>query len=398
MATLHFSQEQGRIIIPSLAFASDDLYTQGLQIYCVGGVVRDALLGLVAGDHDWVVVGSSPEEMMARGFVPVGGDFPVFLHPVSKEEYALARTERKSGRGYQGFTFYTGMDVTLAEDLQRRDFTVNAMATDAYGFLYDPYRGFDDLQAGCFRHVSQAFIEDPVRILRLGRFLSRFDDFDVAPETLVLCRQMVLNREIDALVAERVWKEVSRALMNKKPSRFFNFLAQINGLEKVLPGLCWQEDLQALLDSKELQGLDLSQRYALLALGSDALTLSNRLKVTREQADYAKYLPMVCEALGKMGDDNSDYSWACTRVQFVEYFDGVRKPERLLALVKVALLLEARQNEQDVTAHFEQWQQLIHVIKSVPVGDIAKRYAPDVNAIKTAIHQARVVAALAVKS
>src|SRR5690606_24883445 len=181
-----------------------DPLLEGLEVYIVGGAVRDALLGLPAGDRDWVVVGSTPEEMAARGFIPVGGDFPVFLHPRSKEEFALARTERKSGRGYKGFIFHTGKDVTLEDDLRRRDLTINAIAQRPDGSLVDPCGGLKDLQARVLRHVGEAFSEDPVRLLRLGRFAARFHQFSIAPETLALAIQLVESGEVDALVPERV--------------------------------------------------------------------------------------------------------------------------------------------------------------------------------------------------
>ncbi|MEO6975431.1 MAG: multifunctional CCA tRNA nucleotidyl transferase/2'3'-cyclic phosphodiesterase/2'nucleotidase/phosphatase, partial [Gallionella sp.] len=189
------------------------------KIYCVGGAVRDRLLGLEVQDHDWVVVGSTPEEMVAQGFQPVGKDFPVFLHPGTHEEYALARTERKTARGYQGFAVYAAPDVTLEQDLLRRDFTINAIAQEfdgkhADGKLIDPHNGIADLRAGILRHVSTAFAEDPVRILRAARFAARFG-FVIAPDTLTLMREMVNNGEVDALVAERVWQELARGLMEK---------------------------------------------------------------------------------------------------------------------------------------------------------------------------------------
>ena len=205
-----------------------------LQIYCVGGAVRDKLLGLPVQDHDWVVVGSTPEQMVERGFKPVGSDFPVFLHPETHEEYALARTERKVAQGYKGFTVYATPDVTLEQDLLRRDFTINAIAQDADGNLIDPYGGQADLKAGVLRHVSAAFAEDPVRILRAARFAARFG-FTIAPETLALMRAMVDNGEVDALVAERVWQELARGLMEKHPSRFFTTLRECGALKKILP-------------------------------------------------------------------------------------------------------------------------------------------------------------------
>jgi len=204
------------------------------EIYCVGGAVRDRLLGLPVQDRDWVVVGSTPEQMEAQGFKPVGSDFPVFLHPQTHEEYALARTERKVARGYKGFTVYASPKVTLEEDLLRRDFTINAIAQDAEGNLIDPYGGQADLQAGVLRHVSGAFAEDPVRILRAARFVARFG-FTIAPETLIMMRTMVENGEADALVAERVWQELARGLMEKRPSLFFTTLRECGALKKILP-------------------------------------------------------------------------------------------------------------------------------------------------------------------
>ncbi len=210
-----------------------------MQIYMVGGAVRDRLLGRPVNDHDWVVVGARPEDMVARGFVPVGRDFPVFLHPETHEEYALARTERKSGRGYRGFVVQASPDVTLEEDLSRRDLTINAIAasadwTGAEG-LFDPYGGARDLERRVLRHVTDAFREDPVRILRVARFAARFTGFTVAPETMALMREMVRSGEADHLVAERVWQELSRGLMEERPSRMFDVLRACGALAVVLP-------------------------------------------------------------------------------------------------------------------------------------------------------------------
>ena len=205
-----------------------------LKVYEVGGAVRDALLGLPVQDHDYVVVGSAAEEMVERGFRPVGKDFPVFLHPRTQEEYALARTERKTASGYKGFQVYAAPDVTLEQDLARRDLTINAMARSESGELIDPYGGAKDLQTGILRHVSEAFSEDPVRILRVARFAARFG-FAIAPETLSLMRDMTDSGEVDSLVSERVWQELARGLMEKKPSRMFDALRDCGALEKILP-------------------------------------------------------------------------------------------------------------------------------------------------------------------
>ncbi len=218
-----------------------------MQMFVVGGAVRDALMGQPVNDRDWVVVGATPEAMAQQGYVPVGKDFPVFLHPHSREEYALARTERKTARGYKGFAVQAAPDVTLEEDLARRDLTVNAMAVPEAlarspasawaGHIVDPYGGQRDLQARVLRHVTDAFAEDPVRILRLARFAARFGDFSVADETMQLMRQMVEDGEVDHLVPERVWQELARGLMTARPSRMFEVLRECGALKVLLPEL-----------------------------------------------------------------------------------------------------------------------------------------------------------------
>jgi len=207
-----------------------------MEIYLVGGAVRDKLLGLAVKDRDWVVVGATPEEMTTRGYKMVGADFPVFLHPETKEEYALARTERKSGRGYKGFTVYAGPDVTLEQDLARRDLTINAMAEDASGRLIDPYNGATDLKRGILRHVAPTFAEDPLRVLRVARFAARFG-YPVAHETQALMRTLVESGEMETLVAERVWSELERALGEKQPVRFIEVLRECGALQRLLPEL-----------------------------------------------------------------------------------------------------------------------------------------------------------------
>jgi len=211
----------------------------GARCYLVGGAVRDRLLGLPFSDHDWVVLGVTPEQMQAAGFRPVGKDFSVFLHPRTQEEYALARTERKSGHGYRGFVFHTGPEVTLEQDLQRRDLTINAIAEDEVGNLIDPSNGQADISARKLRHVSAAFTEDPVRVLRIARFMARFASlgFTVAEETMALLRQMVDAGEVDHLVPERIWQETQKALMSARPSAYFQTLHACGALARVMPEL-----------------------------------------------------------------------------------------------------------------------------------------------------------------
>jgi tRNA nucleotidyltransferase (CCA-adding enzyme) len=222
--------------LPQAAPFADPLLQQhGLQAYVVGGAVRDRMLGIAVHDRDWVVVGATPQQMRQAGFRQVGADFPVFLHPQTNEEYALARTERKSAPGYRGFVVHADPSVTLQQDLSRRDLTINAMALAPDGTLVDPFGGADDLRAGVLRHVSEAFTEDPVRILRVARFAARFADFDVAPQTLELMRSMVAAGEVDALVPERVWQELARGLMEATPSRMFELLRGCGALRVLLP-------------------------------------------------------------------------------------------------------------------------------------------------------------------
>lgn len=216
----------------SQLYKTDDNALKTEDIYLVGGPVRDELLGLQPRDRDWLVVGATPEVMKAAGFVQVGKDFPVFLHPDTKEEYALARTERKSGKGYQGFVCHTSPDVTLEEDLMRRDFTINAMAKDTEGNIHDPYNGLTDLENRVLRHVSPAFAEDPLRVLRGARFLARFYHlgFSVAEETKALMQSLVQAEELQQLSAERVWSETERALDEKNPEQFFLLLDKVGAL------------------------------------------------------------------------------------------------------------------------------------------------------------------------
>ncbi len=356
-----------------------DSATDGLRAYIVGGAVRDALLGLAPGDHDWVVVGATPEDMTRRGFIPVGGDFPVFLHPRTKEEYALARTERKSGRGYKGFTFYTGADVTLEEDLRRRDLTVNAIAQKEDGELVDPLGGADDLRARVFRHVGEAFEEDPVRILRLGRFAARFGDFTVAPETLALCRRMVEAGEADALVAERVWKELSRGLMAAAPSRMLDVLRDSGALARVMPELQGVDEVGPQVDRAAALGLPLPSRYALMCrLTPEREAMGRRLRVPTECNDYARLLPEVLAALAALPDAGDP---ADAQLALMERADALRKPDRFFELLDAAALLR--------TVDKSAWQSRVAAVRGVDAGAIAKACAGQPARIKESVRQAR---------
>ena len=371
--------------LPALPVFNPDPVTEGLQVYVVGGAVRDALLGLPAGDCDWVVVGATPEAMTERGFVPVGGDFPVFLHPRTHQEYALARTERKSGRGYQGFTFYTGPEVSLADDLRRRDLTVNAIAQTREGQLVDPLNGVADVQARILRHVGDAFVEDPVRLLRLARFAARFTDFDIAPETLALARRMVEDGEVDALVPERVWREISRGLTSDNPLRLFEVLASTGALARVMPGFVMDAQLGGRLACAVAHRLTLPARFALACLASpQPELLARHLKAPTDVIDFARLLPLAVQGL--------DQPLAASAVlSLVEQLDGLRKPERFTDLVQAAACVLP---DDFANTLLPRWLQGLQTARAVDAGAVARACAGRAGDIKAAVRAARLEALL----
>ena len=350
---------------------------QGLQVYIVGGAVRDALLDLPAGDRDWVVVGATPESMVERGFIPVGGDFPVFLHPRTKEEYALARTERKSGRGYKGFTFYTGADVTLEDDLTRRDLTINAIAQDPEGRLIDPLDGQQDIQQRVLRHVGHAFVEDPVRLLRLARFAARFGDFTIAPETLDLARRLVHEGEVDHLVPERIWLELTKGLMAQRPPRMFEVLAETGALERVIPDLVFNDTIARELDCAVYHQLGLSSRFALLCrLSPHPVQIGKSIRAPSDCQDYARLLPLMVEKV----DAPEVESW----LDLIEHCDGLRKPARFLDLIRAVQCVR----QVDATA----WKSRLDTVREVDAGAVASAHRGKPERIKAAVRDARLAA------
>ena len=337
-----------------------------MKRYLVGGAVRDALLGLPVVDRDWVLVGADVEALIAAGYQPVGADFPVFLHPETHEEHALARTERKTAPGYRGFAFRADPGVTLEEDLLRRDLTINAMAEDEAGTLIDPHGGRHDLENKVLRHVSPAFAEDPVRILRLARFAARHPDFRVAPETATLMRQMVESGEADALVPERVWREISRGLMEARPSRMFEVLRECGALERVLPevarlfGVPQRADhhpevdtgvhLMMVLDMAARLGTSLAVRYACVGhdLGkgtTPAHILPQHLRheersvaLVRQMSERLR-VDNACRALAELtarehgNVHRSGEFGAAALVRLLERCDAMRRPDRFAELL-----------------------------------------------------------------
>jgi tRNA nucleotidyltransferase (CCA-adding enzyme) len=299
-----------------------------MKIYLVGGAVRDQLLGLPIKERDWVVVGATPEEMLSQGFRPVGKDFPVFLHPKTQEEYALARTERKVGKGYTGFAVHAAPNITLEEDLQRRDLTINAIAQTLDGKLIDPYGGQQDLQQHILRHVSPAFVEDPVRILRLARFAARFSDFQIHPETMQLMQQMVAAGEVNALVPERVWQELVRALAEAQPQRFFKVLTECHALFILFPELVHKEEALLALQKACQLTLELPARFATLlyyCAENQIGQLCRNYKVPKEYSDLALLVARYHRNFEKLTNTPD----AVVLFDLLEKLDALRRPERV---------------------------------------------------------------------
>ena len=401
-----------------------------MQIYLVGGAVRDALLGLPIKDRDWVVVGASPDEMTALGFVPVGKDFPVFLHPHTHDEFALARTERKTAPGYRGFAIHAAPDVTLEEDLARRDITINSIATSALykrdrgkiavniaippeewhraGALIDPFGGLQDLAAKVLRHVSPAFREDPVRILRVARLAARFADFTVAPDTLALMREMVDSGEVDHLVPERVWQELSTGLMEPQPSRMFAVLRNCGALRRLLPevdrlwGVAQRADyhpeidtgvhLMMVLDMCARLQTPLPVRFACLChdLGKGTTPADILPRHLGHEGRSAQLLRPLCERLRVPNDcreladvmarehgniHRSSSLDAAALMRLLERCDALRKPARF-ADILLACECDARGRLGFHEAPYPQRPRLHHVLtaaQSVATNEIAAK-------------------------
>lgn len=341
-----------------------------MQVYLVGGAVRDELLYLPVKDRDWVVVGTTPEQMEQQGFFPVGKDFPVFLHPKTHEEYALARTERKAGKGYKGFTVIASPEVTLEEDLQRRDLTINAMAKDTAGNIIDPYNGQQDLSNKLLRAVSDAFSEDPLRILRTARFAARFAHlgFSVEANTLAKMQQLTASGELGCLTVERVWIEVEKALSSQTPSVFFKVLIQVGAVEKIWPPLAKQltnnPDCLAWLDKAAQQdSLSLAQRFALLGWGAAfefAAQLANCLMLPKEYQKHLKALLLIQKqpALRSLQAEEV--------MRMFDQLDAWRQPELFNAVVELMKLTQA-------TNQAEELKIMLNKAKSISAKEIVAK-------------------------
>jgi tRNA nucleotidyltransferase (CCA-adding enzyme) len=394
-----------------------------VQVYLVGGAVRDELLGIAVKDKDFVVVGSTPDEMIAAGFKPVGKDFPVFLHPKTHDEYALARTERKTAKGYKGFVVHASPEVTLEEDLARRDLTINAIAKDSAGKFIDPYNGLADIQSKTLRHVSDAFAEDPVRILRAARLSARFQDFSLAPETNQLMQQMVAAGEVDALVAERVWQELAKGLMEDKPSRMFDVLRACCALKKILPELdkLWGVPQSAeyhpeidtgvhvmlAIDYAARQNYALAVRFATLMhdLGKGVTPAELLPQHIGHEARGIHLVKDVCKRL-RVPNDCKELAQIVSKfhgklhqvlqmkpstlLSFIVELDAIRQPERFKDFLR-ACEADSRGRtglENHATPAADLMQKVLAAAMNVDAGAVASAYdAPE--KIKAAVFEAR---------
>jgi tRNA nucleotidyltransferase (CCA-adding enzyme) len=398
-----------------------------MKRYLVGGAVRDALLGLPEGDRDWVVVGAQPQQLLDAGYLQVGRDFPVFLHPQTKEEHALARTERKTGAGYRGFQVLADPSVTLEDDLLRRDLTINAIAQDEAGALIDPHGGQRDIAGKVLRHVSDAFIEDPVRILRLARFAARFDGFHVADETMALMRRMVGSGEVDALVPERVWQELARGLMEATPSRMFAVLRECGALARLLPevdrlwGVPQRADyhpevdtgvhLMMVLDMAARLNASLAVRFACLGhdlgkgttpadvlprhLGHEQRSVAlvravcERLRVPLACRELAEVVAREHGNVHRSGEFN-----AVAVLRLIERCDAIRRPDRFAEML-LACECDARGRlglEESAYPQRERLGRALELARSVDSAAVAEQAAArglSGPAIGEAIHRAR---------
>ena len=397
-----------------------------MKVYAVGGAVRDDLLGLPVKDRDWVVVGATPELMLRHGFRPVGRDFPVFLHPESHEEHALARTERKTGPGYRGFAFHAAPDVTLEDDLGRRDLTINAIARDADGTYVDPYRGREDLQNRVLRHVSAAFVEDPVRVLRVARFAARFADFTIAAETMTLMRRMADSGELDHLVPERVWQELCRGLMEGRPSRMIEVLRTCGALRVILPEIdaLWGVPQRAdyhpevdtgahvllVIDAAADAGLPLAARFAALVhdlgkartpaavlprhIGHEAATvplvaaLCERFRVPADCRDLALLMARDHTNIHRGAELRAE-----TALALLERCDAFRRPQRFEELLQACAADHRGRGgrSHDDYPPGDYWRQLVRAAAGVDCGAVAAA-CTDAARIPEAIRSARLAA------
>lgn len=336
--------------------------TSPYQVYLVGGAVRDALLELPVIDHDWVVTGATPEQLEEKGFQQVGKQFPVFLHPKSKEEYALARKEKKQGEGYTGFICDFSPDISLEEDLERRDLTINAIAQDEDGTLIDPFNGQQDLLDRVFRHVSDAFTEDPLRVLRVARFAARFHHFGftIAPETLSLMQTISASGELATLSAERIWKELEKALNTRHSHIFFSVLKDANALDKLFPEFIW-DDHQALVDILSQEELTPAQRWAILSKNTPLTKLTQLHQRIRCPNQFKILAEQTRSFLENQRIPMNSVSWE----NWLISVNAIKKPQPFILLIEVLSRL--------TNSELGDWQQLRNTIAVINAAGLIKQ-------------------------
>jgi tRNA nucleotidyltransferase (CCA-adding enzyme) len=369
------------------------------KTYLVGGAVRDALLKHLVVEKDWVVVGATPEDLLELGFTQVGKDFPVFLHPKSKEEYALARTERKQGNGYTGFVCDASKDVTLEQDLLRRDLTVNAMAQDEDGNIIDPYNGLDDIDNRCLRHVSNAFVEDPLRVLRVARFAARYKylDFSVAPETMTLMATMSNSGELSTLTPERVWRETQKALSEATPFVYFDVLANAEALSVCFPALQLPSDSKGLEHAMTHTAQVLKYAYpweksanqcAVVCL---SMNLMGSLTPTNWLVDIKapNAVVQLAECVIKLGNYMQQHVDGQTFVQLLDAVDVWRKEAQFIKALEVIRMAHALFDNEDVQTLTQKFEKLYRVAKKVTAKDVLDQNISGVQ-IRHAMQQKRI--------
>ena len=336
--------------------------TAKYQVYLVGGAVRDALLALPVIDHDWVVTGATPEQLEQQGYQQVGKQFPVFLHPKSKEEYALARKERKQGQGYTGFICDFSPDISLEEDLERRDLTINAIAQDKDGALIDPFHGQQDLQDRVLRHVSDAFVEDPLRVLRVARFAARFHHFGftIAPETILLMQTISASGELASLSAERVWKELEKALNTHHANIFFSVLKEVNALDKLFPELVWEEDLN-LTEGLSQKDITPAQRWAMLCKNTPLANLTQLHERIRSPNQFKILAEQTRSFIENQRIPMDSIAWE----NWLVCVNAIKKPQPYVLLIEVLSHL--------TNSDMHDWQSLRNTIATINAAPFIKQ-------------------------
>ena len=341
------------------------------KIFCVGGAVRDALLDKKIFDRDFLLVGTDSKVLLNMGLFPIGKDFPVFLHPISKEEIALARTEKKKGLGYKGFQFDSSQSVTLEEDLKRRDFTINALALDENGKLFDFFSGIDDLKSRVFRHIGPEFTEDPLRLIRLARFLSRYPEFTVDNDTMILCKKIVVSGEIEALSKERIWVEISKGLCGNEPLRMLKFLEETDAWSNITGKRSIPDDIKNKLDSSYKLEISVFWKAALIFLNCDIANI--HCAVPKEVIIYKKIIhksDLLAKSISRLETNKDEFALAI--LDLIESSDLFRKPDRKKSILKIMFFQPNRCKNKEIAKYSKVFSEIFDSIINTSVSEVAK--------------------------